>query len=363
MNKYKKVIHLIADLGNGGAERQLVELLKLNPTHKLLVLKNTGVYKKDLEKFNISYTELNIKNNLEVLFYFHKIGKIIKSSNTKIVHAWMYNACLLVSLIKVFYNKKFKLVWGIRCSNMQLKYYSLTLRCVILSCKFLSFLANSIIYNSHAGLKYHSSLGFSKRFSKVIYNGIDEKKFCFSNIKRNKLRKTLSIKRDSIVIVCAGRVDPMKNHLNLLSAFEIVRKQNKRVILLLIGKGTENLKAQKGVIALGMKINIEHYYSIGDIIILPSKFGEGFSNVLAEGMLSKLFPVATKVGDSKYIISDIGLIIKDSSSKSIAKSLKSAIDINKKKLECLKIKSQERVKKKFSIKKMSFSYNNIYREL
>ena len=35
MKKYKKVIHVIADLGNGGAERQLVELLKLNPSHKL----------------------------------------------------------------------------------------------------------------------------------------------------------------------------------------------------------------------------------------------------------------------------------------------------------------------------------------
>ena len=28
MKKHEKVIHLIADLGNGGAERQLVELLK-----------------------------------------------------------------------------------------------------------------------------------------------------------------------------------------------------------------------------------------------------------------------------------------------------------------------------------------------
>ena len=363
MKKYKKVIHIIADLGNGGAERQLVELLKLNPTHKLLVLKNTGAYKKDLEKFNISYTELNIKNSLEVLFFFRKIRKIIKSSNSKIVHAWMYNACLLVSLIKIFYDKKLKLVWGIRCSNMELKYYSWTLRCIILLCKFISSLANSIIYNSYAGLKHHSSLGFSKRFSKVIYNGIDEKKFFFSNIRRNKLRKTLGIKKNSIVIVCASRVDPMKNHLNLLNAFEIVRKQNKRVILLLIGKGTEILKVQKGVIALGLKLNIEQYYSVGDIIVLPSKFGEGFSNVLAEGMLCKLFPVATNVGDSKDIISDIGLSIKDSSSKSIANSLKSAIGMSQKEIECLKKKSQERIKKKFSIKKMSFSYNNIYREL
>ena len=39
MRKYTEVIHIIADLGNGGAERQLVELLKLNPNHKLLIQK------------------------------------------------------------------------------------------------------------------------------------------------------------------------------------------------------------------------------------------------------------------------------------------------------------------------------------
>ena len=77
-------------------------------------------------------------------------------------------------------------------------------------------------------------------------------------------------------------------------------------MLLLIGKGTENLKKQKGVISLGMKMNIEEYYSVGDIVVLPSKFGEGFPNVLAEGILCKLFPVATNVGDSKEIISDFG---------------------------------------------------------
>ena len=57
MRKHEKVIHLIADLGNGGAERQLIELLKLNPRHKLLILKNAGIYKKDLDKLKINYTE------------------------------------------------------------------------------------------------------------------------------------------------------------------------------------------------------------------------------------------------------------------------------------------------------------------
>ncbi len=363
MKKNKNVIHIIADLGNGGAERQLVELLKANPHHKLVVLKNTGIYKKDLDKLKIDYKELNVKSTLEVLFNFHRISKIIKSSKSVIVHAWMYNACALVSLLKFLFNIRLKVVWGIRCSNMEVKHYSWNLKLVINLCKIISFAADYIVYNSYAGLKYHNSIGFSNKFNKVIYNGIDEKKFYFSNVKRNKLKKNLGIENDSIVIVCVGRVDPMKNHYNLLKAYEKVRKQNKNTRLLLIGKGTENFKEQEGVIALGMKVHIEDYYSVGDIIILPSKFGEGFSNVLAEGMLCKLFPIATKVGDSQNIISNVGLTCGGFSSLEIAKSLEIALNFTKREVINFKERARKRIILEFNIRKMSLSYNYIYNEI
>ena len=183
MKKHEKVIHLIADLGNGGAERQLIELLKLNPCHKLLILKNAGIYKEDLNKLQISYTELNIKNSIGVLLSLRKICKVIKNSNSFIIHTWMYNVCFLASLLKIFYNIKLKLVWGIRCSNMKFIYYSWKLRIIIYLSKIFSWTANSIVYNSDAGLEYHLSLGFSKKFNKVIHNGIDEKKFYSTSFK------------------------------------------------------------------------------------------------------------------------------------------------------------------------------------
>ena len=67
---------------------------------------------------------------------------------------------------------------------MKLKYYSWKLRLIIYLCKIFSFTANSIVYNSYAGLNYHLSLGFSKKFNKVIHNGIDEKKFFFQYKKK-----------------------------------------------------------------------------------------------------------------------------------------------------------------------------------
>ena len=131
----------------------------------------------------------------------------------------------------------------------------------------------------------------------------------------------------------------------------------------MIGKGTEELKKQRGVFLLGMKLNIEEYYSAGDIIIIPSKFGEGFSNVLAEGILCRLYPMATNVGDAKKIISDTGTIIKDPSIIEIKKSLNYVLKLSKKERLKLSESSRKRVLKEFSVKKMSLLYNNIYKEL
>ena len=88
-----------------------------------------------------------------------------------------------------------------------------------------------------------------------------------------------------------------------------------------------------GVLALGMKINIEKYYNMGDVIILPSSFGEGCPNVLLEGMLCKLFPVSTNVGDAKLIIEDTGLIIKTPAVNDIQKALTTVASMNKKEIK------------------------------
>ena len=363
MQKSSKVIHVIADLGNGGAERQLIELLKRNPSHKLLVFRNTGIYKDELDANKVNYIELNVANSLSIIFNLLKIRKAIKLSNTSIIHAWMYNACFIISFIKFTMRIPHFIIWGIRCSNMDLKHYSFSLKLIIKLSKIFSFKTNFIIYNSYAGLIYHRKIGFSKILNKVIYNGINYQKFFFSKYHRCKQRKILGIRKNTIVIVCAARVDPMKNHFNLLKAFQKIRRKNKKVILLLLGKGTEQLDSQEGVIQLGMKLKIENYYSVGDMIILPSKFGEGFSNALAEGMSCQLFPLTTDVGDSLKIISNIGLVIKNSTIQEITRALDKALNIRKNELISLQKNSRKRILKEFNIKKMSSEYNKCYKEL
>ena len=363
MQKKIKVIHIIVDLGTGGAERQLIELLKKNSGHKLLILNNAGNFREELDFYKVNYKELNLDSSLSIFANLLKISEEIKVSKTTIIHTWMYNACFIITIVKLIFNLQHYLVWGIRCSNMDLNQYSLSLRLSVKLCRLVSFMSNGIIYNSHSGLAYHRSLGYSSKWDRVIYNGIDSKKFKFSKTSRSEIRKYLGIKKHERVIICVARVDPMKNHTELLKAFEKIRRSNKKAKLLLVGKKTEIFKEEKGVIALGIKLRVENYYSAADMIVLPSKFGEGFSNALAEGMLCELFPISTNVGDSVRLVGGIGEISKNFSAHGIFKSIKNALNINKSKINNLSKLARKRILTDFSVKKMSMEYDKCYKEL
>ena len=84
MQKKIKVIHIIVDLGTGGAERQLIELLKKNSGHKLLILNNAGNFREELDFYksvpkpenifmgNLGYEEMQNTNN----WYFWNLNNL-----------------------------------------------------------------------------------------------------------------------------------------------------------------------------------------------------------------------------------------------------------------------------------------------
>ena len=361
MKKKIKVLHVIASLGNGGAERQLIELLKYNRNHSVLLLTDSDMYKDTLDELGIKYWEMKVKNKLLVFSKIFFFRSIINEYKPDIIQSWMYNACLFAAICKLIklFNKP--LIWNIRCSEMVTKYYSISLKLIIYACLAFSKNIERIVYNSFAGQAHHRKIGFSKKKEEVIYNGINSKKFNFVNKYRKSLRNKHNIGKEEIVFICVARVDPMKNYDNFLKAYGNAGSYHKKKSkLILIGKGTEQLAVPKNCIALGMKKNIELYYSMADIIIVPSAFGEGFSNVLAEGMLTNLLPVATDIGDAKKIIGKTGFIIKDHNVESIENNLLKIINLKKNVIKNMGKKARLRAKKLFTLESMVKSYDTIY---
>ncbi len=361
MKKKIKVLHVIARLGNGGAERQLIEILKHNRHHGVLLLSVADVYKETLDKLKIKYWEMGIKNKLLIFFKILFFKKVIKNYKPDIVQSWMYNACLFSVFCKLINIYDKPLIWNIRCSNMVTKHYSFSLKFIIYGCIFLSKNADKIIYNSYAGKDYHKKIGFSQKSGKVICNGIDSKKFHPITRLRKELRKKYNIAKNDLVFLCVARVDPMKNYNNLLKAYKSLKNAcNNEIKLLLVGKGTDKLDLSCNSIALGMKKNIEDYYNIADIIIVPSAFGEGFSNVLVEGMLTNLLPVATDIGDSKKIIGKTGFIIRGHNEEALKKELSKIIKIKNILIKSMGREARNRAHKLFSVEKMISSYDSTF---
>ena len=362
-NKKPKVLHIISSLQQGGAERQLIELVKKNKNHAICQLISGNAFEDEVNDNKIKIFDLKTKNIFSFIINLYKLNKIINYYNPDVINTWMYHSSLMIIVLKLMKIKNnIPLIWGLRCSNMDTSHYSILLKMVIKFCKFFSHIPDIIINNSKAGLDFHKKLGFKNKHT-VIHNGIDTSRFLLNEKFRNNFRSQYKIHKDAIVLLCVGRNDPMKDHDTLIKAFKKLNRKFPSVILLLAGLGTEKIKNLNNIITLGPRKDIEYIYSSSDIIISSSAFGEGFSNALAEGMSSKLIPIATEVGDSKYILGNIGKLIKPKSIKELYKAIEYMLELDKDNFENQKKLARKRILNNFSQNKMMSSYNKLYAEI
>jgi len=128
--------------------------------------------------------------------------------------------------------------------------------------------------------------------------GVDVNRFYRS--KDLQLSEELDIDKKEIVLLCVGRLPPEKNVERLLR--ELWKLGRKDVKLLIVGNGPEkgrlermnnSLGLGKVVSFLGMRADIERFYSIADIFISPSKY-EPFGQVILEAMAAGLPCIAFK---------------------------------------------------------------------
>ena len=86
-----------------------------------------------------------------------------------------------------------RLVWSIRCSEMDLRRYGVTLRLAVKACTLLSRWPDLVTANSAAGLKSHLALGYRPRRAEVVANGIEVDAFKPDATTRRALRQELGI--------------------------------------------------------------------------------------------------------------------------------------------------------------------------
>lgn len=116
----------------------------------------------------------------------------------------------------------------------------------------------------------------------------------------NPINPTLSAKRTDNqkenIILCVGRLHKLKNHAMAIKAFENIKPEGWRLILLGEGPEEENLQklisGNTNIELAGAITNIEDYYNRARIFLFTSNH-EGFPNALLEAMHFGLAPIST----------------------------------------------------------------------
>tara|TARA_R110002096_G_scaffold126257_1_gene272839 strand:- start:191 stop:1336 length:1146 start_codon:yes stop_codon:yes gene_type:complete len=126
-------------------------------------------------------------------------------------------------------------------------------------------------------------------------NGIDTSYFdpeLFSWEERQILKSNLNIQKGDFVFIFVGRIVGDKGINELITAFDQLSNEKKKVKLLLVGPLEEELdplkrptkeiiKMNKQIISVGFQKDVRPYFAISDVLVFPS-YREGFPNVVLQ---------------------------------------------------------------------------------
>jgi len=293
----KPVIHVITTIELGGAEKQLLTLVRLQRESGrdvcVVPLKGSLDLIDDLKTTGaIVNTSLIGKGLITQLLVLSKIFR----SSLSIVHAHLPRAELITSLTK----GKNRLI--LTRHNSEPFFPKAPKFLSKLLARFVSFRADILIAISKAVANYVEGAGevSSRTPIQVVYYGYEmilPKATSFNYV----LAETGLGSKDGPLIGTIGRLVPQKDYPTLIGAFKQIALEIPSAKLIILGDGiqrefVEGLIAANGiqnsVELLGKKSNIEQYLKAMDLFVLASKY-EGFGLVLLEAMSSGVAIVAS----------------------------------------------------------------------
>ncbi|MEH2107241.1 glycosyltransferase [Nostoc sp.] len=337
----KKIVFLIRDLNYGGAERQLVTLVKALDKQcfdiTVLCFYPSGSLSldQDLKDSGIPIICLDKQGRWHLFGFFWRLVQHLQRIHPDVLHGYVGIPNLLTIFLKPFFPST-RMVWGIRSSKVDPDFDDCLGRLLFqLEC-FLSHFADLIIVNSYAGRAYYLINGFPANKMTVIPNGIDIELFKPDQGARIKVRKSWGISEDTILIGLVGRLDIRKDHPTFLRAATLLCKERCDVRFVCVGSGSENyarelyeladeLGISNRVIWVKARADMSAIYNALDIVV-SSSYTEGFSNVIGEAMACGIPCVVTDVGDSAWIVGDLDVVVPPKNPEALKNAMKRLIE-------------------------------------
>ena len=300
-----KVVHLIATLDVGGAEKQLLTLCREQVRHgyEVMVVPMKGSNNLEDEFRLVGVKVDNQLRGKRIWKQWTHLLKLVRNHRSFIYHSHSPRAQLLLGLMPP------KSMKGVVLSKHDAMPFVPILPGWFsrLLWKFAQSRANRVILISNA-IRLEMNLrreSISPRKTDVVYYGISQEEIReIQQSNRSKARDAWKISNPTFVIGTVGRLVKEKNHLFLIEVFHEFIKLYPNSFLVICGYGPleDELRQKIGELNIVENVaicsnvkNVKEVYKGFDLFVLPS-ITEGFGLVLLEAMCADLPILGSRVG-------------------------------------------------------------------
>ena len=211
--------------------------------------------------------------------------------------------------------------------------------------------------------------------SKILYipNGIDTARFQPNPKARQVVRDALGCPKEAFVWLTVGRLEPVKNHLELLCAFREVAAVHPNARLLIAGQGPLQAAIEQRIAELGLadrvrllgtRRDIPELLNAADAFVLPSLW-EGMPLTLLEAGAVGLPIVATDAGGNSEIVleSKTGYLVPVRDTAALAEAMLRVMRLSDADRFTMGQAGREHVVQNFDLERVVDRWEALYREL
>jgi glycosyltransferase involved in cell wall biosynthesis len=371
-----KVVHIVTNLGQGGAEASLYRLIAASrnrATHVVVSLMDMGYYGPRLRALGIPVHTLGFPRGKLTARGLFMLIRLLRTEQPAAVQTWMYHANLVGGLVARWAGR-FPVVWGIHHSNLDPENNSRSTLLVARVCAWLSrWVPSKIVACAEQSARVHVAMGYRADLFRVIPNGYDLTLFAPAPQSGAALRTTWGIAEHEILLGMVARWNPHKDHANLLAALGELLRKGRYVRCVLVGTGmnfenralmqlVHQQQLETRVILAGPHDDIPAVMNALDIHVLSS-CGEAFPNVVAESMACGTPCVVTDVGDAALVVGDTGWVVPPAAASTLAAAIEnSMISLATHGKDVLGQRARQRICAEFGLERMVKSYLSIWEE-
>ena len=323
-----RVCHLCDGSVAGDYFRNITAGLTARGIELLLVELGSGTAPQWLAQFpGVAYHSLDVMGSRKIFSARKKVVELVQSEKIDILHTHLFYSGLAAAFAKRQLGST---------TFAMMRHHTGVVRMLgsafhVRADKWMAERAGRVLTVSEAARQYMLDVdGIRRDDIEVVYLGFDFEQMTPNAEKRAATRADFGFTDDDLVIGYVANFASGKGHVQLINAFDEVKRQIPNAKLILAGRGKlKEVEDTVGRLGLGRRITFAGWrddaaaiYNATDIFVQPS-LSEAFSQVLIEAMGCGLPVIATKVGGAAEVIeNDVnGILIEPDDPQAIAREV------------------------------------------